>query len=341
MKTKHYLFALLPISVIGIALRFFEIIFGIEAESGYYAVGSVLPYIFDGFCILVALFFLSAMFIIPKEKTHQVSRFYAFFGAEPVIILLAAVGILATGTYGFISSVFGENGYASVIEVLKDVKFWTFILSVLSALYFTVLATVPRRPFSSLFYKIISLSTAALYLIKLLSLFLTEDTLLSHAYATYSLIFYGFTVLFFMNFSKFSAKMPAMRYLTAYGCAAAFFGALRVAEFVLSFIPKDPYNISSFSENARYSVDILPYISDFLIVAAVVVFVRHLTFRALDVSEAELDRDNFSREQAETLEAGLIANEMLRQQPNGRYTDELTEEDDETIDIINEMRDDR
>ena len=78
-----------------------------------------------------------------------------------------------------------------------------------------------------------------------------------------------------MNFSKIIAGIFSKKYFIAFGLCTAYLAIIHLAEFIMSFLPDNPYNIS---------VDIFAYAADFFIAAVILRFVLVIS-KKIDKSE--------------------------------------------------------
>ncbi len=245
MKLKTYLKLLIPFGIIAVALRMIELVFGVEASTGFYVSDSVWPTIFNVYCVLVCVFFIVMFFFMPKEKKPQYRRYYHINKSEKIILMIASVLILAAAVEEFISIFIQSASSAGTVQSAGILDYLNIIFAVLVVLFSVLYATAPQMVVKNTFFSGFSVVFAVYYLIKMFGIFTDSASILSHAYGTYSILFYSITALFFMNFSKMLAGTPAKRLLFLFGMGAVFFGAARVADLVLSFIPGNPFGVPS------------------------------------------------------------------------------------------------
>lgn len=244
MKTKYYIKLLAPICFFGFIFRLLEIIFAIEPESGFYVMNSYIPLLFNIYVFLVIAFFMSLLLFIPKEQKPVRSRFSKFTAGDNLIMLLSAVFILSSSMKNFFFNLFAEHKYSKFGDLFSDLSFITFVFAILTSIFIVQFVTSPKSVMKSTTIKIFSLAFPLYYVVRLFNVFTDMDLLLSKAYGSYSIIFMSFMVLAVINLSEILIGAFNRKYFFAFGFCTVFLSAVRSAEFILSFIPGNPYNIS-------------------------------------------------------------------------------------------------
>ena len=78
MRAKNYLYILFPLTVVGIIFRVVELLYGVEAETGYYVRGSSLYIFFNIFILAGVIVLLSQMIwrvkskVVPKKSAIRI-----------------------------------------------------------------------------------------------------------------------------------------------------------------------------------------------------------------------------------------------------------------------------
>lgn len=244
MKLKTYLKLLIPLGIIAAVLRMVELILGVEASTGFYVSDSVWPTIFNVYCVLVCVFFIVMFFFMPREKKPQYRKYYHLNKIEKIVLMIASVLILAAAIKEFItvfipSTSVVETQSAGVLDYLN------LVFAVLVVFFSVLYATAPKLVVKNTFFSGFSAVFPVYYVIRMFCVFTDSSSILSHAYGTYSILFYSITALFFMNFSKMLAGMPAKRLLFLFGMGSIFFGAVRISDLILALIPGNPFGVPS------------------------------------------------------------------------------------------------
>lgn len=260
MKTKYYTKMLLPLSIFGLIFRVLEIMFAIEPESGFYYTESVIPLLCNIYTFLVIAFFISETFLIKSENKTQRKRFGYVSTFDKVLMLLSAVFILANALNVFLFELNINYSYGSVADIFKASPVYVLIFAAISCLFIVFFASAPKKYSSSSFMSILSLSITVYYIIRLFTRFLDLNEILSKAYGTHTILLLGFIVLACMNFSKLLAGILSKKYFVAFGLCAVYLATVHLAEFVMYFLPGNPYNIN---------VDIFAYAADFFTAAVI------------------------------------------------------------------------
>ncbi len=275
MKTKYYTKMLFPLSLFGFIFRVLEIMFAIEPESGFYYTESVIPLLCNIYNFLVIAFFISETFLIKSENKSLRKRFGSISGVDKVLMLFAAVFILANALNNFLFELNINYSYGSVNDIFSASPVYVLIFAGLSCIFLVFFSSAPKKYATSSFMSILSLSITVYYLIRLFTRFLDLNEILSKAYGTYTILLLGFIVLSCMNFSKIIAGIFSKKYFIAFGLCTAYLAIIHLAEFIMSFLPDNPYNIS---------VDIFAYAADFFIAAVILRFVLVIS-KKIDKSE--------------------------------------------------------
>ena len=270
MKVKHYAILLAPLCVVGAAFRFMEIIYAIEPESGFYVQHNPIPVIFNIISLIAALFFLSVLIFVPKEKKSINRRFSRILIIERIAMMTCSIVITASSLKNFLDKVLNQSRYTSISVIFKDLDFYALIFSLLAAFFVVAYVTSPRKVMKSTFFKLISLSFALYYVIRLIMIFIDSSSLLSRAYGAYTILFLSFASLFFINFSKMLIGTPSKKFILAFGFSSVYFGCVRIADTILMALPKNPYNIQG---------NLLVYISDLFTVLAILAIVLRIVVR--------------------------------------------------------------
>ena len=123
MKAKNYLYILFPLTVVGIIFRVVELLYGVEAETGYYVRGSSLYIFFNIFILAGVIVLLSQMIwrvkskVVPKKSVIRICPDpFSFSG---IMFLLSAAGIIE-------KDLFGKNRVTAV-------RLWTVVIGLASA----------------------------------------------------------------------------------------------------------------------------------------------------------------------------------------------------------------
>lgn len=253
MKSKHYIKLLAPICAFGFIFRILEIVFAIEKGTGYYVSGSVIPLLFSIYIILGVMFFLSIIVFTKTEQKSVRTRFVKFTMVDNIFILLSAVFILAGSLQTFVTKYFIDGSISDVSVLFKDLSFYTIIVSLVATFFLVQFATSPKSVIKSNFYTVLSLAVPFYYLLRLFEEFTDMSKILSHSYGTYTVVFLSFIALSFINLSKLIAGTLSRKYLMAFSLCSVFMCAIHIAEFILYFIPGNPYGIS---------INLLTYLAD-------------------------------------------------------------------------------
>jgi hypothetical protein len=244
MKTKFYIKLLAPMCFFGFIFRLLEIIFAIEPETGFYVMHSYIPLLFNIYIFLVIAFFMTLLLFTPKEQKPIRSRFNKFTAGDNLIMLLSAVFILSSSMKNFFFNLFAEHKYGSFKDLFSDLSFLTFIFAILASIFIVQFVSSPKAVIKSSIIKILSLAFPLYYVIRLFNIFTDMGMLLSRAYGSFSIIFMSFMVLTVINLSEILVGAYTRKYFFAFGFCTVFLAVVRTAEFILSFIPGNPYNIS-------------------------------------------------------------------------------------------------
>ena len=253
MKAKNYLYILFPLTVVGIIFRAVELLYGVEADTGYYIRGSKLYIYFNIFILVGVLVLLSQMIwrvkskVVPKKSVTRVCPDpFSFSG---IMFLLSAVGVAVSSfirvytTNSVIKRFISGTAGTTVKDVLADFDFWILLFGILSAVIFVVFAVDPKKCVNNMFCNVLTLAPVIYFALRTLDLFSEKSSILSRAYDSFTILALGFLVLFFMNFAKMIVGMPSRKALFAFGSVAFFLGIIRAVETVLYFIGSNKFNV--------------------------------------------------------------------------------------------------
>lgn len=247
MKAKNYLFLLFPITLIGLVFRTFELIYGVEPDTGFYVSGSYLYIFFNVFILIGTLFLLSYIFVFKKDTMIKQSTIEAAFekslSPSSVLLGLSAVAILSSSLRKFMLFYLRED-FHSFKNIVLSYDFFIFLFGILSAVFLVAFATDAMRCVKSSALNVLSFSLVVYYVIRMFEVFSSPSSILSRAYDSFTILSLGFTVLFFMNFSKMLVGMKSKRYLVSFGMITFFFGIIRAVDLVLFFVDGTRFNIS-------------------------------------------------------------------------------------------------
>lgn len=263
MKTKYYLKLLLPLSLCGALFRVLEILFSVDANTSLFLPGSIIPVVFNTFCVLVTVFFLSGLIFLPDRKRKSPSGYPQFDPAAKFLFIIIAVFILSLSLYSFIT-VFFEGKISSSRALFTCLPFYMLIFGLISALYYIQLAVSPERIFRNTVFKFFSLALPIFYTLALFDVFLNGDPVIIRVYEPFEVVRTAAIILALMNFSKICVSGFSRRNFMVCAMVAAFFASIRVADLVLFFLPSNPYNISM--NVIRLLCDVFVIISFFLLV---------------------------------------------------------------------------
>jgi hypothetical protein len=273
-----------PMCFFGFIFRLLEIIFAIEPETGFYVLHSYIPMLFNIYIFLVIAFFMSVLLFTPKEQKPVRGRFNKFTAGDNLIMLLSAVFILSSSMKNFFFNLFAEHKYNSFNDLFSDLSFLTFIFAILASVFIVQFVSSPKAVMKSNIIKILSLAFPLYYVIRLFNVFTDMGLLLSKAYGSFSILFMSFMVLSVINLSEILVGAFTRKYFFAFGFCTVFLAAIRTAEFVLSFIPGNPYNIS---------IDFLEFCTDLFCSLTVLVTIIKLLKKIKSTKTAEnSDVDN-------------------------------------------------
>lgn len=252
MKVKYYFFSLIPISIIAFIMRLFELTLSVEPSTGFYVQKSIYPIIFNVYCILVCLFFLSVLIVMKKEKKPVYRKYYKLNKPEKITILIASIFILASSIQNFILYLLDKEK-VSTTHSFFCFDFFIMLIAIMTVLFAVLYATSSKSVIKSPFMSGLSIIFTIYYIIRLFDVFVDPATMLTKAYTSFAILFLGTTAIFFMNFSKMLAGTPSKKLLLTFGLCSLFFGCIRFAELILRILPSNPYQISE---------NILVYLAD-------------------------------------------------------------------------------
>ncbi len=241
MKLKHYGMALVPICLATFLFRAMELILAIDPKTGYFASGSFLPILFDGFLILIALFFGSVLFT-KREPKPAIFRLYRAMVFDTIFGIAASVLLITTALYRLFSEL--ATGVISFNHtVLFAPGLWQLILSLLVAVFLIFFVTYPKRSAKQNGWRIMSLSLTVYYLFLLVFHFQDLDVVFSRAFGIYLITFYGIAAACSINFSKILARLFGRKLFIFFTCLMGVLMSVRLADAVLFLIPGNPYTI--------------------------------------------------------------------------------------------------
>ncbi len=141
-KLKVYLYSSLILTALAIVLCSLSYVFSFDATVGYFNSNTPLPYILSALCLLALLWFLSSLFMIPKNVLDGASptTITVNIAATPICICSLLLGSLMIISYFFILSgntigdlFFGFAGEKTLLLIACG------IFLVIAAIYFTIL----------------------------------------------------------------------------------------------------------------------------------------------------------------------------------------------------------
>lgn len=253
MKAKNYLYILFPLTVVGVIFRAVELLYGVEAGTGYYIRGSSLYIYFNAFVLAGILVLLSQMLwkvkskIVPKKSVIRIcSSPFSFTG---IMFLISAAGVAASSfiriytTDSVIRRFAAGNIGVTVKDVLADFDIWILIFGILSAVVFVAFAVDARKCVNSSAMNVLTLSPVVYFVLRTLDLFSEKSSILSRAYDSFTILSLCFFALFFMSFAKMAVGMSSRKTLFGFGSVAFFLGIMRIAETVLFFVGSNKFNV--------------------------------------------------------------------------------------------------
>ena len=241
MRLKHYGMALVPLCLAAFLFRAMELILAIDPKTGYFVSGSFLPILFDGFLILIALFFGTVLFS-KREPKPAVFRLYRATAFDTVFGILASVLLVTTALYRLFSEL--STGMISLDQTMLSAPgLWQLILSLLVAVFLIFFVTYPKRSAKQNHWRIMSLSLTVYYLFLLVLNFQDLDVVFSRAFGIYLITFYGVAAACSINFSKILARLFGRKLFIYFACMMGILMAVRLADAVLFLIPGNPYAI--------------------------------------------------------------------------------------------------
>ncbi|MBQ1272852.1 MAG: hypothetical protein IIY12_05085 [Clostridia bacterium] len=241
MKLKHYGIALVPICLVAFLFRAAELILSIDPNTGYYVSGSVFPYLFDGFLILAALFFVSVLFTKKEPKPPVVKLFRA--SLFDTVIGIAGSVLLITAALYQVFSAWASKTLVLDKSLVTNPALWQLVFAIMAAVFLIFFVTYPRLSAKQNGWRVMSLSLTAYYLFLLLINFRDLTVVFSRCYGIYLIAFYGVAAAVGINFSKILARLFGRKGFTLFACLMALMAAVRLADGVLYLIPGNPYAI--------------------------------------------------------------------------------------------------
>lgn len=306
MKTKHYIKLLAPISIFGFIFRILEIVFAIEPDTGYFVQGSVIPIIFNVYLILAVLFFMSIVFTTKTEQKPVKNKFVKFSFKDNLATMLSAVFILSSSMQIFLNKYFIDGLLDDYRALFRDISFYMIVAALLSALFLVQFATSPKLVCKSGFFTVLSLFVPIYYVLRLFIVFTDMSNIISHSYGTYTIVFLSFITLAFLNLSKVLAGSLCRKQLMAFSLCAVFMGAIHLAEFVMAFIPGNPYNIS---------IDLLTYLADLFICLMLIMIFLKVSKKVKTAKAKENSKEIEPSEDAETQEEEIVSEKQEETTP--------------------------
>ena len=270
MKIKYYIKLLLPLCCFGVIFRALAILFAIEPESGFFYLESVIPLLFNIYLFFVCAFYITVLFFAKPEAKSTRMRLAKTTRLDNFIILAAAVFILSANMKTFLTKIFINNEFASAVDVFKDVSLYMMIFSVFATWFLVAFATAPKKTIKSKVLVFFSLSLSLYYVVRLFCQFTDLSQILSKSYGTYTIIFIAFLTLATINLSKMLAGTLCRNMFIAFGLITSFMAFIHAVEFILAFIPGNPYNIN---------IDMLTYLADIFVSMFILRLVIKLTKR--------------------------------------------------------------
>lgn len=308
MKTKIYTKMLLPLSLFGLLFRVLEIIYAIDPENGFYYLESFIPLLFNIYIFLVIAFFISELFLIKTESKSSRKRFGALGIPDKIIMISSAVFILGSA----LRDIFVESeinfSFENFTDLLLDTRFYILVFAVLTCVFIVFFASDPKRYSVNSVMAILSLSLTFYYLLRLFTRFLDLNEILSKAYSTHTILLLGFIVLSCLNFSKILAGLRVRKYFVAFGHCAVFLSVLHLAEFVMHFLPGNPYNITVDS--------IFSYIADFLVSFLIFRFIQLVSNKQDKKDKNAAAKDGPSVELKENTEEAVLDDNEIKTDNN-------------------------
>ena len=292
MRLKHYGMALVPICLAAFLFRAMELILAIDPKTGYFVSGSFLPILFDGFLILIALFFATVLFT-KREPKPAVFRLYRGTMFDTVFGILTSVLLVTTALYRLFSEL--STGMISLNQtILSAPGLWQLILSLLVAVFLIFFVTYPKRSAKQNGWRIMSLSLTAYYLFLLVFNFQDLDVVFSRAFGIYIITFYGIAAACSINFSKILARLFGRKLFIYFACMMGVMMAVRLADAVLFLIPGNPYAIP---------MDIFGFFADLCITVLMLSQMKKLMLkrRKKPVIENPIQEEPIQTEQAEQI----------------------------------------
>ncbi len=242
MKLKHYTVALIPTCLAVFVFRAMELIFSIDPRTGHFSAGTVLPFIFNIFLLLIALFFCTVLFT-KKEPKPTVVRLYRASASDTVFGIAGSVLLITGNLYRFCGEIVSQT-LSLDLSLLSSAIFWQTVLSVFSAAFLIFFVTYPKRSAKRNFWRVMSLAVTAYYLLLLINHFRDLDVVFSHSFGIYLITFCGIAAMASINFSKILARLPGRRSFVFFTCLMAVLISLRLADAVLYLIPGNPYAVT-------------------------------------------------------------------------------------------------
>ena len=241
MKLKHYGMALVPICLAAFLFRAMELILAIDPKTGYFLTGSLFPILFDGFLILIALFF-ATVFFMKREPKPAVFRLYRATVFDTIFGIAGSILLVTTALYRLFSDL--ATGVLSLDKtLLTSPTLWQMILSLLVAVFLIFFVTYPKKSAKQNGWRIMSLSLTAYYLFLLVLNFQNLDVVFSRAYGIYLITFYGVAAACSINFSKILARLFGRKLFIFFACILGVLASVRFADAILYLIPGNPYAI--------------------------------------------------------------------------------------------------
>ena len=154
MKSKHYMLALIPISLIGLLLRAFQVKNGVEPDTLFLIDGVALNWIFPLFTVLALLLFLSGLLLLKPEKKPLDRVMVRVNKPERILMLIYATLTLTADLYGF---------YKDSIDNTSSLSVWRSLCALLVLTFVSAYVTAPKTFGKNNIFKLLSLSLTVYY----------------------------------------------------------------------------------------------------------------------------------------------------------------------------------
>lgn len=270
MKTKYYLKMLFPLCLFGAVFRALEILFAVDAKNSLFVAGSIIPAVFNTFCVLVTAFFLSGLIFLPDRKRKSPSGYPQFVPTAKFLFVIVAVFILSFSLYEFVTEFF-DGGISSAKALLTCLPFYMLVFGIIAALYYIQLSVSPERIFRNTAFKFCALALPIFYTLVLFNVFLNGDPVFVRVYEPFDVVRTSAIVLAMMSFAKLCVSNFSRREFVVYAMIGAFYASIRFADLVLFLFPSNPYNIS---------MNVINLLCDIFVIASFFVLIPRKTKKA-------------------------------------------------------------